>query len=281
MRYINAKKLEDLLPAGWEDRAAEALEQVERAGAVRRTAEVDKYATLWRQLANYLAALSQDKCWYCETRFVRDDLSVDHFRPKGALYECPDQEGYWWLAFDWTNFRLSCTFCNERRVDKEGGTEGGKRTHFPVLPGSPRARPKQRPGNEFPELLDPTCGPDPGLLIFTIDGGVEPRFDDVPEDRGYRHRRARTSIQTYHLDHQRLVRARKRLYRRLRSMVRDGHRCALKLEPGNELAVEGYNEVGTELLNATELEAEHSSAAKDMLRFLSRNPEYEWLANLL
>lgn len=281
MRYINIRTLEDRLPGAWIDEAATALAAVREAGPDRRSAEIEKYDHLWRQLAGTLAEISSDKCWYCETRFVRDDLSVDHFRPKGKIYEAPEREGYWWLAFDWSNLRLSCTYCNERRVDKEGGTAGGKRTHFPLLPGSPRAEPEQAPTMEFPELLDPTRGPDPRLLVFSIDGGVAPRHPASAGDLGYRHPRARTSIRVFHLDHQRLVRARKRLYQLLRRNVRTGQRCVLNLAPGNETAVEGYNDVVCDLLELTAPEAEHSAAAVDMLRLMSQKPANEWLANVL
>src|SRR5579862_423009 len=55
-----------------------------------------------------------NKCWYSEVSLAGQDPNVDHFRPKGQVREVDDNlqnskttsTGYWWLAFEWRNFRL-------------------------------------------------------------------------------------------------------------------------------------------------------------------------------
>ena len=51
-----------------------------------RNAEIEAQAAkTWRATKELLAALSYDKCWYCESRQDRSLGAVDHFRPKGRL----------------------------------------------------------------------------------------------------------------------------------------------------------------------------------------------------
>ena len=101
--------------------------------------------------------LSDDKCWYCESKQIRLDRHVDHYRPKNSVAECADHPGYWWLAFRSYNYRYSCTYCNSRRVDQRSGQAGGKADHFPLRDESRRAFSPDDPiDDEQPTLLDPT-----------------------------------------------------------------------------------------------------------------------------
>lgn len=78
------------------------------------------------------------RCVWCERlRDVSRELDVEHYRPKLAVTrwdgnpplvsdEPPAQlaigPGYWWLAFTWENYSLSCKACNQE----------WKRNFFPV-----------------------------------------------------------------------------------------------------------------------------------------------------
>jgi hypothetical protein len=80
------------------------------------------------------------KCIWCEQlRPLKRELDVEHYRPKVRVTEWagappfisdePPREvdvgpGYWWLAFQWSNYSLSCGTCNR----------GWKRNLFPVAP---------------------------------------------------------------------------------------------------------------------------------------------------
>jgi hypothetical protein len=80
-----------------------------------------------------------NKCWYSEVPLEGADPNVDHFRPKGQVREVDadlqnlqtTSPGYWWLAFECRNFRLSSMHANQRRVDTD--TNGGKSDYLPVL----------------------------------------------------------------------------------------------------------------------------------------------------
>jgi uncharacterized protein (TIGR02646 family) len=174
-----------------------------------------KQSQVWKDMADSLAKISHDKCWYCESTNPRDDFYVDHYRPKGSVEESPTHSGYWWLAFDPKNLRLSCKYCNELRVDQRGQTRGGKSNHFPIVSEAARAiDPDSDCSTEEPVLLDPTKMEDPPLLTFLEDGTVEPA---VPS--GFEHDRARLSVKIYHLYHERLTRARSQVATEVREAI--------------------------------------------------------------
>jgi hypothetical protein len=80
----------------------------------------------------FAAAQHQGKCAYCET-IVQPGMSgdIEHFRPKAFCQELhppkslddtggqppkrkkkQKEAGYWWLAYDWSNYLYSCSRCN-------------------------------------------------------------------------------------------------------------------------------------------------------------------------
>lgn len=76
---------------------------------------------LWRdkRIIEWLTGLHHRKCWYTEARESVSAYHVDHFRPKGRAVQ-PDGEkrtGYWWLTFDWRNYRLSGQLLNVKKRD--------------------------------------------------------------------------------------------------------------------------------------------------------------------
>jgi hypothetical protein len=75
--------------------------------------------------------------------------------------------GYWWLAYDWSNYLLSCEVCN--RV--------WKGNLFPIRqPPHRSAPPAENSVKEVPLLLSPYGSRDPARhLQFNKDGSVEPR----------------------------------------------------------------------------------------------------------
>lgn len=197
-------------PDGWldKDRAAdEAIEACVDAVARRRLLR-GRLADVWKTLRDNLAEISHNKCWYCETLIVRDDLVVDHYRPKGSVFEeGRGSEGYWWLAFHANNFRLSCKYCNELRDDRVGGTRGGKATHFPLLEGSIRATAENRDlSEEYPIILDPIVRADVDHLMFLADAKAYPKYAIDVDSIAFE--RAERTIAILHLNHGRLRKSR-------------------------------------------------------------------------
>jgi hypothetical protein len=77
---------------------------------------------------------------------------IEHYRPKKSAKDADGTgEGYWWLAFDWKNFRTRNAGNRERHL-------------LPLQDGCVRARTVTI--GEDPQLLDPVDETDPALLSF-------------------------------------------------------------------------------------------------------------------
>lgn len=132
----------------------------------------------WGVLKKWLSNASGHKCWYCEAKSPRAPFDVDHFRPKlGITVDGVDvvgHSGYYWLAYEWWNFRLSCLRCN-RPEKVDDGTLHGKANEFPLLDETRRCQgPTDLLSAESPKLLDPCVEADCVLLAHGIDGEVKP-----------------------------------------------------------------------------------------------------------
>ena len=60
------------------------------------------------EVKDELFEIHYGKCCYCEEKFVKRDLHVEHFRPKGGFKQSRNQDydcfpGYYWLAYCWNN----------------------------------------------------------------------------------------------------------------------------------------------------------------------------------
>lgn len=226
MRFILQDDVYDHLPSNWDELVAKAKAYVERKAAeahgaaaaagkspmemeelvlAARHKAVNRKSSVWRAAAGALSQASHDKCWYCESKQIRSDKPVDHFRPKNSVSEATGHPGYWWLAFDWKNYRYSCTYCNSKRRDINGGTEGGKQDHFPIIPPPQHARSSSDPLDRA-KLLDPTNDNDTKLLTFLPNGFPYPTKSDQGSIE-----RVGESVRLYHLDYGPLVKKRKRL----------------------------------------------------------------------
>jgi len=296
MRFVDKDDIELLIPADWVDKAREAWEYVDekietaRAKAesehktpveieetvveTRKKAIIAK-SSIWRDAGKIIKNVMHDKCWYCETLEVRSDMPVDHFRPKNSVAECPSHPGYWWLAFDWENYRYSCTFCNERRTDVENKTAGGKWDHFPIF--EPPAWARTATDNwrlERPQLLDPLEIDDTKLLTFHEDG--YPR-EVVQVNTDERYIRAKKSIDLYHLDHIKAVRARKTIAITIKNKY-DRIEQLLTLDITNPIVAREIREKKKELIRLIRQNAPFCTAAKV---YLQRYRETDWVQDLL
>jgi len=287
MRFILQDDVYDHLPPNWDDLVTSAKRYVEKKVIEARTdaenegkapEEIDALtlkarhkaisakSSVWRAAENALRQASHNKCWYCESIQDRSDKPVDHFRPKNSVVEAPGHPGYWWLAFDWKNYRYSCTYCNSKRIDVENGTEGGKHDHFPIIPPPPHAR-CEADLQDKNKLLDPSDCEDPKLLTFLPNGFPYPAKDDsITVDR------VEESIRLYHLNHSAIVRKRKRLADDITQNVSAAN-----------LAIESHNQEifryhKKEIIKRVRAKAEYSSAARTYLQYHRTIP---WVEEIL
>ncbi|RKR10063.1 hypothetical protein C8C83_1731 [Flavobacterium sp. 90] len=200
MIYID---LENNPPSqNWIDRADLVTQQLIAApNPLERNRIIDLNQPLWTELKLHLSSLYNDKCWYTESINPGAHCHVDHFRPKKEVIDEKGikTEGYWWLAFDWMNYRFSGPASNVR-----------KKSYFQVV--------SNRGFNYADNLnledilfLDPIKFRDPEELAFDNEGIVRPRESNKLL-RNYK--RARYSIHRLNLNSPSLIDKRKDKYRK-------------------------------------------------------------------
>jgi hypothetical protein len=210
----------------------EAQNEVNReADAEKRKDLIEKYRSRWVALRAHMAKLSNDKCWYTESKNPGTDDDVDHYRPKNSVAVEKSEAahaGYYWLAFFWKNYRLSCHRGNRLRKHPETGETGGKGDRFPLLDPAKRLRTPTRKQEDLdaegPLLLDPTRPGDEAVLTFTARGlvAISPAFESNPVDV----KRFKESRKCYHLDWPAFREARVELYNLVERKVLRGNEIA-------------------------------------------------------
>jgi hypothetical protein len=236
---------------------AEALAQqlIRAPDKAARDALIDANAALWGRLREWLLRLSHDKCWYSEARDLFSVLEVEHYRPKKRCKRSPRglvSDGYWWLAFEWSNYRLCGKVGNAKKGD-----------FFPLAERSPVATHNGLSIlNEIPLLLDPACPADPDLLSFDEDGACGPHADAD----GFTQLRVTTTTARFNLNHGRIKKARQRVWSRCWRLITD---CRALVQQLNQAA--GAADRARLIQNKEELrrmvhpESEFSAVAKDCL----------------
>ncbi len=283
MRYIDINEV--ALPDGWEAEADEAKNVIEETNPEDRSKEIKRRNGVWGDLKQPLADLSHEKCWYCESRRVRDDYAVDHFRPKSARVK-DDHNGYWWLAFDFRNFRFSCKYCNEVRIDPETEHRGGKGSSFPLLEGGVRACcPEDNLDNERCALLDPSKDGEAQLLGFQEDGiAVSEADPDLEPDA---HQRGHITVTTLNLNHSWLLKRRAQTATTVARLVAGAQlefeKCLERRREDNYAAIGDakgrFQTIIRELNQLKGEEAEYSALSAAILKS-KRRPERPWMDRL-
>ena len=136
--------------------------------------------SFWRKLKPHFVRIQHDKCGYCETQ-ISGDGDVEHYRPKSVVQkleaegtELADskslrgrkrpkiaERGYWWLAYDWNNYLLSCSVCNQKyksalfpvEINRKPRNDGEYEVCNPVKADVAREQPLLI--NPFEDDLDP------------------------------------------------------------------------------------------------------------------------------
>ncbi|KHD08572.1 hypothetical protein PN36_02120 [Candidatus Thiomargarita nelsonii] len=81
----------------------------------------EDFPSYWRKddIKETLWEYHNRKCCYCERkRDLKRESDVEHFRPKAAVTEDKEHDGYWWLAYEWDNYFFSCKLCNQEYKKK-------------------------------------------------------------------------------------------------------------------------------------------------------------------
>ena len=166
-------------PADWVADAEAVTSRLRVATPEQRSQIIDDESKLWRddRIRNWLLAQFANKCWYTEAKESVSPYHVDHYRPKGRVKDLDgnESEGYWWLAFQWTNYRICGHLINTKKHDFFPIVEGHRAD--PVVIGSLEL--------EAPLLIDPLSDKT-RLISYELDADgciAEPAagIDDVDE----------------------------------------------------------------------------------------------------
>jgi hypothetical protein len=241
------------------------LAKLNAAGKVKERNEfIDKNSDHWGKLKPWLLALSGGKCWFTEARDIASHLDVEHFRPKKAARNArgPERDGYWWLAFDYMNFRIAGTVPNRK-----------KGAWFPLRRGSPSSSYGWRcEGDEVPHFLDPTNAHDVTLLAFDEEGKAVP----APGVSRWDYVRVRRTVDRLKLtEHQLLAEERRKVWQKTAKLL-DKYQRALAKAATSAAARHEVKSVACEITSLTKPESELSAVAKWCIRY-SNQPSLQRL----
>jgi hypothetical protein len=229
------------------------------ARRVERNEFISKKSAHWGKLKPWLFALSGGKCWFTDTTNNGSHYDVEHFRPKAEAknYDGSVREGYWWLAFDYTNYRLAGGVPNT----KKGGW-------FPLFAGSQCSAYNARcEESEVPYLLDPVRASDPLLLAFDEAGDAipVPSADNWATDMGkWNKERAEESIKRYKLnEHDALPERRRKFWKNVSGAINEFVEAKSKFHPvKNPVPGETMEQAARRIEAMTKPDVEFSSVAK-------------------
>jgi hypothetical protein len=167
MRNINLLAFQP--SAAWLARAeAAGAELATKVTHEERIAYMKANSSVWRDLRTELMAHFGGKCWFTDAPEYVAKLDVEHFRPKAEALsrKGAKRQGYWWLAFDWLNYRLCGQIPNRE----------SKKCWFPLMPLSTVAATENDNWQlESPVFLDPKNPADVELVAYAEDGLVHPK----------------------------------------------------------------------------------------------------------
>lgn len=218
--------------AQWDDWLAKSkklvteMAELDAAGKRdERNALIDANSGHWGALKEWLLALSGGKCWFSEVRELYSHYDVEHFRPKkeAKALDGAERDGYWWLAFDYMNFRA----CGNVGNRKKGGW-------FPLQQGSlcsTYAAPCEE--SEARYLLDPIDDDDVSLIAFDEEGKVI----SAPGASNWDQQRVQETVKRLKLnEHVPLAEARRKVWQRVDGLIEDFHKAKARCGAGNNPA---------------------------------------------
>ena len=289
MRYIDNSKLEQAaIDIGWNAIRQNHLNNMANLSIADKKVYITGHPD-WNLFQADMLTLSHNKCWYSEAPIGNGDFEVDHFRPKNKARQKIDynntksksvvhkENGYWWKAYDWDNYRLAGALANKLRRDRLGDCEDvkGKGDYFPLDLALGRvANDEENLNCEEPILLDPTNPVDVSLLTFDKGIPIPATTENDEIDR------VKQSIFYYHLDLDQLNTARKIVWDDCVSQIKDAKRNIDNSLPAVKKAM--VRKCFEELIKLVDSERKsYTSTAKACLMVYSELDGYSWLKNLV
>lgn len=217
-----------------------------------RNALIDANSAHWGALKEWLSALSAGKCWFSEVRERYSYYDVEHFRPKkeAKALDASLRDGYWWLAFDYMNFRVCGNVGNRK-----------KGIWFPLKDGSLCSTyARQCEKSETPYLLDPIDNDDVSLIAFDEEGKVIP----MPGSSAWEQERVNETAKRLKLnEHAPLAEARRKVWQQVDRLIDDFTKAKARCGAGNNPAAKAkLTEVRARVREMTNPAAELSAVAR-------------------
>lgn len=195
-------------------------------------------------------------------------MDVEHYRPKKSRIglDGVEGDGYWWLAFEYTNFRIAGTVPNRKKGVWFALHENSACSKFD-------ARCEE---SESPYLLDPISQSDPPLLAFNDEGNAIPN----PACDGWEKKRVEASITHLKLnEHDALPEARRKVWQKVTRAIDRYLTAKAAYRPDiNPTPLATMRENLKALHEMTRREAELSSVAMWCIRFRN-DPQLLYLAS--
>jgi hypothetical protein len=239
--------------ASWARRADALIDRLRGAAdAAARNEIIEQNRGLWGELKQWLLELSHGKCWFSEAKDCFSHWDVEHYRPKKSAKDDDGtaHDGYWWLAFDWQNFRI----CGNAGNRKKGA-------YFPLRAGCARCQPFADLRYEQPALLDPTDEDDPVLLYFNMEGRAvpAPHIQDAWERT-----RVTRSVERYNLDFPPLMDGRKTVWAECWSRLQEYLRevALYQGDPANAIAKDRLKQAARRVRELIREDQQFSSVAR-------------------
>lgn len=206
----------------------------------------------WGKLKDWLKVISHGKCWFSEVQDLYSHYDVEHFRPKAKAksIDGTERDAYWWLAFDYTNYRLCGNVGNRK-----------KGNWFPLREGSlVSCFQTQSEESEEPYLLDPADANDVSLVSFDEEGKVIPS----PGCSEWEIKRVDETIKRLKLnEHNDLAEARRKVWLKVSQEIDEYLKYKARcVNGGNPVAQEKVRNHCVNIRNMTLPEAELSSVAR-------------------
>ncbi len=239
-------------------RLTNELAKLDAAGKLaERNKFIDNHSTHWGKLKPWLSALSGGKCWFTEARDIASHLDVEHFRPKKSAKNSkgPERDGYWWLAFNYVNFRLAGSVPNRK-----------KGVWFPLRRGSKYSTFKnQCEDDETFHFLDPTNAHDVTLISFDETGSAIP----TPGITRWERVRVKRTIERLKLtDHPELAEARRKLWQKMNTTIAAYYQAKSQAcTPHAAAARQKMNDRAREIVRLTRPSEQLSSVARWCVEF--------------
>ncbi|MFZ2956556.1 MAG: hypothetical protein WA705_06675 [Candidatus Ozemobacteraceae bacterium] len=237
----------------WLKKTSDLISKLKKAKSrAARHKIIDDNSAVWGELKQWLLSISHGKCWFSEAKDCFNHWDVEHYRPKKSAKDedGTEHEGYWWLAFDWNNFRI----CGNAGNRKKG-------TFFPLRSGCSRCSPCGDHRSEDPLLLDPIDEDDPGLISFNLEGRAIPaaHVSDPWEKK-----RVKYSVERYNLDFPPLMDKRKTVWTDCWGKIQEYRRevATYTKDKSNAIARDRFKQAAKHLRDLMKEEKEFSAVAR-------------------